>query len=377
MAVVLLFAAGLFVRSLTKLRDVRLGVDVDRVAVGSMNLRAVGRTPSEVDQIFAAALDRVARVPGVSHAAVAATTPFGASFGTTVTVHGRDSLVKTFAMFNIVTPEYFRTLGARVLRGRHFSASDGESAPRAIAVDEIWATRYFGTANPVGQCVDIGDSLPCAQIVGVVENIRRQSIFQDSTGFVYLPLAQARHFVSARELVVRIDDRDPATVIPTVRLAIQTAAPGLPYADIQLLADNDIVRREFRPYRLGATLFGVFGLLALALAAIGIYGVISYNVAQRTREMGVRIALGAPRITVASLVVRQGAAVTAVGVGIGALIALAGSRVVSSLLYAQSAHDPFVLGAVVIVLIATAVVACLVPAWRAVNTDPVTALRSD
>ena len=377
MAVTLLFAAGLFVRSLAHLGDVRLGVDVDRVAVGTMDMRVVSRTQAEADLIFAAALDRVTKVPGVSHAAIAATSPFGAAFGANVTIHGRDSLVRTDAMLNVISPDYFRTLGARMLRGRDFAASDAEGAPRTIVVNEMWATRYYGAANPIGQCVDVGDSLPCAQIVGVVENVRRQSIFEDSTGSVYLPLAQGRRFLSNRQLLVRIENRHPAGVLETVRLAMQTAAPGLPYADVQLLADNDTVRREFRPYRLGAILFGVFGLLALSLAAVGIYGVISYNVGQRRREMGVRIALGAQRRSVATLVVRQGVAVTAVGVAIGALVALVGSRVVSSLLYNESARDPLVLGAVMIVLLATAVVACVIPAWRAVNTDPVTALRSD
>src|SRR5581483_11901989 len=137
------------------------------------------------------------------------------------------------------------------------------------------------------------------------------------------------------------------------------------------------VLTELLQNKLGAILFSIFGLLALLLAAVGIYGVISYNVGQRTREMGVRIALGAPRATVAGFVVREGVVVTVIGVVIGALIAIAGNTVVSSLLYAESARDPFVLGTVAVALIATAVIACIVPAWRAVNTDPVRALRSE
>jgi len=378
LSVVLLFAAGLFVRSLARLSDVRMGVDVDRVMVASMNLRAVGRSATDADEIFTRALERVSALPGVSSAAVAATVPLGQSFGLGVTIHSPDSLIHTDAMVNVVTPKYLRTLGARILRGRDFTSGDGEGAPRVMIVNEMWATRYFGRRDPIGQCVVAGDdSLPCVQIVGIAENVRRQSIFEDSTGFVYLPLAQARHMLSARQLVARVDHGDPASVIAAVRRAMQTAAPQLPYADVQLLADVPTVRREFRPYRLGAMMFGVFGALALALAAVGLYGVISYDVGQRTREIGVRLALGAPRANVAGRVVRDGVAVAAAGVAIGAFIALTAGKAIGSLLYSESARDPVVLAAVAGVLIATGVAASLVPAWRAVNTDPVQALRSE
>lgn len=378
MSLVLLFGAGLFVRSLAKLNAVRLGVDVDRVLVGSMNLRAVGRTRAEGDQIFAQALERVSALPGVTQAALAATVPFGASYGYNVTIQGPDSLIHADALYNVVTPQYFRALGARLLRGRDFQPSDAKGAQRVMIVNEMLATRYWGKKDPIGECVRAGsDTLPCAEIVGVVENVRRQSIFEDSTGFVYHPLAQAMAGEAARQLVIRVDRGTPAGMIEPVRLAMQTSAAQLPYADVHLLADDPTVRIGLRPFRLGAAMFGVFGVLALALAGVGIYGVVSYNVGQRTREMGVRIALGARRASVAGLVVKEGLFVATTGALIGAAIALLGARFIAPLLYEQSARDPVVLLAVGTVLVATGSVACLIPAWRAVNIDPIEALRSD
>ena len=378
LSLVLLFGAGLFVRSLSRLSAMRLGADVDKVLVGSMNLPAVGRSSIELDQIFQRALERVSELPGVSAAAVAATVPFGQSFGYNVTLSGPDSLIHADAMVNIVTPAYFRTLGARLLRGRDFTTRDDEGSQRVMIVNEMFATRYWGTRNPIGECVRAGqDSLPCAQIIGVVENVRRQSIFEDSSGFVYLPLAQARTQLPSRQLIARVDRGNPASYVESVRLAMQTAAPQLPYAGVELMANDPIVRAGLRPFRLGASMFGAFGILAIALAAVGIYGVVSYNVGQRTREMGVRIALGAQRANVAGLVVREGLVVGTIGTVVGAAIALVGARFVAPLLYEETPRDPIVLATVAGILIATACIACLVPAWRAVKTDPIAALRSE
>jgi ABC-type antimicrobial peptide transport system permease subunit len=242
----------------------------------------------------------------------------------------------------------------------------------------MFATRYWGTKNPIGECVRAGsDSLPCAEIIGVAENVRRQSIFEDSTGSVYLPMAQARGFLSSRQLLARVDRGNPAALTESVRLAMQTAAPQLPYADVWLLANDPTVRADLRPFRLGAAMFGAFGLLAIALAAVGIYGVVSYNVGQRTRDMGVRIALGAPGANVAGLVLREGLVVGLIGIVIGSGIVLLGAKFVQPLLYDEAPRDPMVILSVAVVLIVTACVACLVPAWRAVKTDPITALRAE
>ncbi len=380
MAVVLLVGAGVFVRSLVNVNNMPLGVDVDRVLVGKMNLRATGRVASSTDQIFEQALARVRNVPGVSHAAVGATVPFGQSWGAGVLIPGSDSVTHATAMYNIITPDYFATLGAHILSGRNFQPRDDAGAPRVMIVSEIFATRYWGKRNPIGACLRADgqpDSIPCTQVIGVVQNIRRQSIFEDSTPFFYLPMAQAGQYLSARELVARVDDGNSTRVITDIRRAMQTAAPNLPFADVHLFADEPTVRQELRPFRLGATMFAVFGGLALVLAAIGIYGVVSYDTTQRTKEMGVRIALGARSRSVAALVLREGVGVAAAGVCIGGLIVMAGAKFVTPMLYETSARDPLILGGVAFVLIVVAAAACLLPARRAVRVDPIVALREE
>jgi len=382
MAVILLVGAGVFVRSLARINDMPLGVDVDRVMLGTMNLRATGRPPGSTDEIFNRALARVRNVPGVTHAALGATVPFGQSWGASVLIPGPDSVphANNNVMYNVVTPDYFQTLGAHILSGRDFRPSDDAGSPRVMILSEIFATRYWGKRSPIGACLRAEgqpDSIPCAQVIGVVQNIRRQSIFEDSSAFFYLPMAQARDYVSARELIARVDDGNPRRVIAGVRRAMETAAPNLPFAEVHLFSDEATVRQELRPFRLGATMFAVFGVLALVLAAIGIYGVVSYDTAQRTKEMGVRIALGARRRTVAALVLREGIGVAIAGALTGALVVWAGAKFVTPLLYETPANDPTILAGVALLLVTVAAIACLVPARRAVRVDPIVALREE
>jgi putative ABC transport system permease protein len=378
LCLVLLAGAGLFVRSLSRLAAMPLGVDVDRVLIASMNLRSVGRPQSDIDAIFTRALERVQAIPGVAHAAVATTVPFGASFGTNLVIPGPDSLIHTSSMFNVVTPDYFKTLGSHLLVGRDFQTRDAEGAARVVVINEMLATRMWGRTSPIGKCIRLGvDTAPCAEVVGVVENVRRQSIFEDSSGFIYLPLAQARRALSSRQMVVRPGGNRPSRSIEVVRNAIQTAAPQLPYADVHLVADEPTVRRELRPARLGAALFGVFGVLALLVATVGVYAVVSYDVGQRTREMGVRLALGAHGLDVARLVVRDGVRVVAIGAAVGIAVVLIGGKFVTPLLYQISARDPSVIAGVALTLIVVAVAACLIPAIRATRVDAAVALRSD
>jgi putative ABC transport system permease protein len=376
LCLVLLAGAGVFVRSLSRLAAIPLGVDIDKVLIASMNLRAVGRPQTDVDAVFARALERVKAIPGVQYAAVAATVPFGPAFGTDLSVSGPDSILHGSSMFNTVTPEYFSALGARLIGGRAFTDRDNESAPRVVVINEMLANQFWGKTSPIGRCIRFGaDTAPCTEVVGVVENVRRQSLFEDSTGSVYFPLAQERR-LAYRQMVVR-PTGNPTHAIEAVRTAIQTAAPQLPYAKVFLASDDPTVRRELRPTRLGASMFGAFGLLALALAAVGIYAVVSYDVGQRTREMGVRLALGARQRDVARLVVRDGVKVIVIGAAIGIAVVISSAKFVTPLLYDVSARDPLVIAGVSATLVAVAIVACIVPAWRATRVDAAVALRSE
>jgi predicted lysophospholipase L1 biosynthesis ABC-type transport system permease subunit len=220
------------------------------------------------------------------------------------------------------------------------------------------------------------DTSPCAEVVGVVQNVRRQSLFEDSTGSGYFPLAQD-HRLGYRRMIVRPASDQPARVIEAVRTASQTAAPQHPNANVYVASDDPVVRRELRPSRLGAAMFGPFGVLALVLAAVGIYAVVSYDVGQRTREMGVRLALGAKASDVGRLVVRDGVSVIALGALIGIGVVLIGAKFVAPLLYQISPRDPLVLAGVSASMIVVAAAACVIPAWRAMRVDAAVALRSE
>ena len=377
LCLVLLAGAGLFVRSLAQLAAMPLGVDIDKVLFASMDLRSVGRPRTDVDAIFARALERVKNVPGVQYAAVAATVPFGRAFGTSLSINGPDSIIHSSSMMNTVTPDYFAALGARLVGGRAFTDRDNESAPRVVVINEMLANHLWGRSSPIGKCMRFGaDTSPCSEVVGVVQNVRRQSLFEDSTGSVYFPLAQVRSLAN-RQMIVRPTGDRPTRVIEAVRTAIQTAAPQLPYANVYLASDDPVVRRELRPTRLGASMFGAFGLLALVLAAVGIYAVVSYDVGQRTREMGVRLALGARATDVGQLVVRDGVRVIALGAAIGIIVVVLGAKFVAPLLYQISPRDPLVIAGVSATLIVVAIAACVVPAWRAMRVDAAVALRSE
>ncbi|MFN2565239.1 MAG: ABC transporter permease, partial [Gemmatimonadaceae bacterium] len=378
LSVVLLVGTGLFVRSLGRISQIRLGVDVDRVLLGRMDLRATGRSPADADAVFGRVLDRVRGLPGVQSAAVAATVPFSESFGAGVVVPGHDPRsVDDPHFYNAVTPGYFATIGAPLLAGRDFGPGDHAASARVVIISEAMARRYWPRESAVGNCIFVdSDTPPCAQVVGVAADVKRQGVFEEDRMFVYAPLAQAPR-IRSRRLVVRPAGDDPARLIEPVRRAMQTAVPGLPYASVGLLRDMTNVRQQLRPWQLGAAFFGAFGALALLLAAVGLYGVVSYTVTQRTHEMGVRVALGAQARDVARLVMREGVGVTAAGAAIGVAAALAGGRFVQSLLYEVSAWDPLVFAAVAVTLLAVAVAATLVPAWRATRVDPVVALRAE
>jgi ABC-type lipoprotein release transport system permease subunit len=210
-------------------------------------------------------------------------------------------------------------------------------------------------------------------VIGVAENSRRQDWVEEENFHIHLPLAQAPAWATRRVLVVRPAGADPERAIPAVRRALQDAAPGLPYTEVRPY--EGVFANELRPWRIGAALFGLFGALAAVLVAVGLYGVIAFSVAQRTRELGVRIALGARAAGVLALVLRQGVLLAAAGGAIGLVVALGAARLVEPLLFRVPARDPAVLAGVALALLAVAAAATLVPAWRATRVDPAVALR--
>ena len=377
LAVVLLVGAGLFARSLGNVLGQPMGVDAERVLYGSMPLASTGYTPRQVATVYDAALKRVRALPGMMHAAVAYTIPFGPSYGIDVRVRGRDSLPPGDGPFvNFVGPDYFATIGARLVAGRDFTAGDDAGAPPVAIVSQTMARRLWPGASAVGNCLQM-DTVPCVRIVGVAEDVRRQDLFDNPAYFVYLSIAQVPATAVRDRYLVARPAADAARMAEPVRRAMQTAAPELPYAMVRRISQMPEVASQIRQWRLGATLFVTFGALALVLASVGLFGVVSYDVTQRRHELGVRIALGARPAHVARLVLLQVLVMSGSGVAIGLVAAIAAGRTVASLVYGVSPHDPLVLAAASATLLAVAVVAGLFPAMRAVRTDPLTALRAE
>ena len=380
LSLLLLAGAGLFAKSLNNANRLRLGVDIDRVVLGRMKLDAAGRSSAEIESVYRQMLERVRALPGVASAAIGTTTPFSSSNGSGMIVPGQEERSKREGFFVVVvTPDYFKTLGARIIAGRDFAPTDRAASPIVFIISEAMATMFWPNESAIGKCVRPDSATaPCIPIVGVAENIKRQNITESDRSFVYAALGQIPDAGTDLRLIVRpADGVKPSSIVPAVQLAMQTAAPDLPHARVGILRNESGVGGQIRPWEIGATLLGVFATLAVVLAAVGLYGVISYTVAQRTHEMGLRIALGANPRAVAALVIGGGLRVTVAGVALGAVVGLSVARFVEPLLFHVSPRDPVVYGAVAAVLVLVAIIASAVPAWRATRVDPVVALRAE
>jgi hypothetical protein len=278
-------------------------------------------------------------------------------------------------LYNAVTPEYFATMGTRIVSGRGFTDGDRIGAPRAVIVSEGMARLLWPGESALGKCLLVGaDSVPCSEVVGVAEDARPMSLTSDPALQYYLPLDQGQSEATLRALFIR-PRADAAAAIPAVRTVVQGVAANLPFAEIRTL--QSLIDPHTRSWRLGAGLFVLFGVLALSLAAVGLYSVIGYTVTQRSHEMGVRFALGARMLDVARAVVLSALGVVVLGVVAGVVIALLSANAIEPLLFRASARDPAVTLIVAGVLLLAAFLASLFPALRAARVDPVTALRAD
>jgi putative ABC transport system permease protein len=374
LSVLLLVGAGLFVRSLSNVRATPLGYDADRIAVVNLNMRGVQLDTTQTHTLLLRMLEAAKAIPGVEHAAVQVTMPFWSTWDTDLHVAGIDTVEKLGEFdLNAVTPDYFATMGTRILRGRGITAQDVAGAPQSMVVSEAMARKLWPHADALGQCVKVGaDTVPCTYVVGIAENIKNSSLNDDPGLYYYMSWDQYAR--NQGGLFVRVHG-DAASQVDAVRRALQPLMPGASYVTVTPM--SDVLGNETQSWQIGATMFLAFGILALVLAAVGLYSVIAYNVAQRTHEMGVRVALGAQAGDLVRLVVQQGVGVAVVGVVLGTAIALAAGPWVRPLLFEESPRDPFVFGFVAVTLLAVAAVASFVPARRASKVDPMQALRSE
>ena len=382
---VLLIGALLFVRSLTNVRRVPLGMDLEHAVGVTLDAGVLHTSASRAEALFAELGSAIARVPGVVIVSIGEGIPFSEWYlSTTIGVQGHapDSPeIQTGAFIRAVTSSYFATIGTRIVRGRAFVDADDRASGEEIAiVSADMAKALWPGVDPIGRCVRLGaDSTPCRRIVGVAEATQKSAVGPNETtspyaAIVYVPLSQGRRAVGARTLIARIDAR-PSETIGQIRRAVQQVDPTMPLADVWLMQSRH--DPELRPWELGATMFGTFGALALAVAALGLYSVIAYSVAQRTGEMGIRIALGARSTDIMSLVGSQGAKLACVGIAIAVVGAATVAPFVQPLLFQVSARSAAAYIAAAVVMIIVAVVASMVPAVRAARVSPMSVVRSE
>ena len=373
LSVVLLVGAGLFVRSLQNVRRVRLGYDVGPLLVVDMNMRGLKLDSATAVALNARLLDAAKSVQGVAHAALTKAVPFEGVSSGPLYIKGIDSVDK-FGEFDMigVSPEYFATAGTRILRGRGIETSDLAGHPRVMVVEEAMARVLWPGQDPIGRCVRIdSDRAPCTYVVGIAENARTHSINDQHEFYTYyLSLAQMDPYYVA--LYVRA--RDTGAVAEVLRQRLQREMPGLSYVSVRPLAA--VIDAQTRSWALGADAFTIFGVLALLVAALGLYSVISYGVTQRTHELGVRMAVGARGSDVLRLVIGEGVQVGVIGLGIGTAISLSVAPLIEPLLFDESARDPIVFATVCGVLMLVAIVASALPAMRAARLDPKIALQA-
>ncbi|MEO8337743.1 MAG: FtsX-like permease family protein, partial [bacterium] len=378
-SVVLLVGAGLFVRSLSNVRAMRLGYDVAPVAYAAGVKRGVKLEAAEMNALADRLIAAATAIPGVQSASLILSVPFWSSEGQGAPfVPGLDSVGK-LGNFGIQagSTSYFETVGTRILRGRGFLDGDrGNSAP-IVVVNEAMANALWPGKDPLGQVMRIGsDTMPFKTVVGVAENMRAEEISGKPEFWYYVPMQQyaAEFGASFPELFVRVNGRAEERV-ETIRKTLQREMPGDAYVNVVPL--GTLVAPRQRSWEFGAKMFVAFGGLALVLAAIGLYSVVAYGVAQRTHEIGIRIALGAGLGDVMRMIVLQGLSFAIAGIAIGSVIAVWAGRWVEPLLFSQKAFDPVIYASVAGMLLFVAVIATLQPALRASRVDPNVALRSD
>ena len=373
LSVVLLVGAGLFIRSLVNVENVRMGYDAERLLWVQPRMRGMKTDSIQSMQMLRGMLARAQAIPGVEHATRALTVPFWSTWEFSLYVAGIDSMSKLgdFTL-QAATPDFFSTMGTRVLRGRAFTAADGEHAPRVMVIGESMAKKIWPSEDAIGKCIRVGaDTVPCTTVIGIAEDVRRGKISETEMHY-YMPIDQFQP--QGGGLFVRTSG-PAADRADQVRRELQKSMPGVSYVTVTPM--STIIAPEIRSWKIGAIMFAVFGALALVLAAIGLYSVIAYNVTQRTHEMGVRVALGAQARDVVQLIVREGLRIVIPGVILGAIIALVAGKWVAPLLFQVSPKDPPVLVSVVLTLVAVAITASWIPATRAARVDPNEALRAD
>ena len=377
-SLLLLIGAGLFARTLSNLASVKLGYDPERLLMISMDVTTSGYKKQAAGRVYEQIIERIRALPGVRGASVSQNGLFfGGDSGDRITVEGYNSSNERdlSARFDQVGPGYFKAVGIPVILGREFEDRDGGNAPHVCLINETMAKFYFGGANPIGKHVrdEFPDTRVTFEIIGVVKDAKYGNVREKTPRRFYIPFFNPIDGdISSGVLMVRTN-ADPGAVMNSIRHEI--AAVDSTLSIDQSRTAIELVNRSLTEDRLIAQLSTFFGVLALMLACIGLYGVMSYAIARRTSEIGIRVALGASRSAITAMVLRESLLMVAVGMLVGIPAAIGLSRLVESRLYGLKTTDPVTVAGATMILVVVAATAALVPALRASRVDPIRALR--
>jgi predicted permease len=381
LAFVLVIVAGLLAQSFVRLLSVDPGFRADHVLTFELSLPELKYPDQQhIATIYQGALHSLQSQPGIESAAIVETLPIGgATESTGIRIPDwtpPKSGIRRYANYTITSPGFFATVGAPILRGREFLESDTANSMPVTVINDAMAKKFWPGQDPIGKQVGPGSpQYPLATIVGIVADVKHLSLREEPGPEMYVPYTQ-KVWPSLLTMEVALRTRlDVASAVTSARNAIRAVDADLPIANVRPLAslvDDSVAQPKFSMLLLAA-----FGAFALILACVGIYGVISYSVAQRTREIGVRVALGASRSDIFGMILGQGARLAGLGIAIGIVAALGATRMMSSFLYEVRPADPATFAVVCVILLSVAALACYLPARRATRVDPLIALRHD
>ncbi|HEX8775381.1 MAG TPA: ABC transporter permease [Pyrinomonadaceae bacterium] len=378
LALVLLVGAGLLIRSFMRLQQVDPGFEPKSVVAMEIVLPFIApsnyKEPEQQAAFFRQTLERAATLPGVQAATVVSSLPLSGAFESTdVIIEGQPEPPNGDwppANYTMVSADYFRVMSIPLMKGRALTERDTKESPGVVVINETMARHYWPGEDAIGKRLTMGFEKTPREVVGVVGDVRQNSLDVETPLAVYLPYQQFPY--PGMTLVVRTVS-DPASMAAAVRREVQAIDASLPVSNVRSM--DEVVATSVSQRRFNMTLLGIFASVALLLSAVGIYGVMSYSVTQRTHEIGIRIALGAGSRDILRLVVGQGMLLTLIGVALGLAASLVLTRLMASLIYGVSATDPLTFAGVSLALALVALLACLIPARRATKVDPMEALR--
>ncbi|MBA2731391.1 MAG: ABC transporter permease, partial [Acidobacteria bacterium] len=382
LSLVLLIGAGLLIKSFLNILNTDPGFNSQNLLTMQLSLKVDKGEGRKVLNFFTEAHDRIAALPGVEAAAYSNGLPLTGASDTGFAIEGRPKPEPgqgPQTMLYVTSPSYLKAMDIRLIKGRFFTAQDTQSSPRVAVIDEAFARQQFPDQDPIGQRLAGNEDNPSAEIIGVVAHVKHFGLDSEERikSQLYLPFNQAPdkllpRLASRMNLLLRTTD-DPLTLSAAVRREVQALDPNQPVYNVTTMEQT--LDQSLATQRLSTMLLMMFAGVALVLAAVGIYGVMSYVVTQRRHEIGIRMALGAQRADVLRLILRQGMWLTACGVALGLVAAFALSRLMASLLFGVSPTDPLTFAGVAVALAVVTLAACLIPARRALKVDPMIALR--